>query len=92
MANTNNKPGFRPAKACPRPRPGNKISQERQIKVTRSHYEYKPNDSNGYHCTRYVPWIQMKGKWLEQAGFSIDTPVKIRVMDGCLVLTTEEQR
>jgi len=33
--------------------------------------------------------IQMKGHWLQQAGFEIDTPVKIRVMDGCLVLTAE---
>ncbi|MDO3384916.1 SymE family type I addiction module toxin [Gilvimarinus sp. SDUM040013] len=24
--------------------------------------------------------------WLEQAGFAIDTPVSVRVMEGCLVL------
>ena len=33
----------------------------------------------------------MKGHWLRQAGFEIDTPIKVRVMDGCLVLTTEQQ-
>jgi hypothetical protein len=38
---------------------------------------------------RPVPWIQLKGYWLQQAGFAINTPVKVRVMDGCLVLTTE---
>ena len=38
-----------------------------------------------------MPWIQMKGHWLDQAGFSIDTPVTVRVMEGCLVLTTEQQ-
>jgi uncharacterized protein (DUF433 family) len=36
-----------------------------------------------------VPWIQIKGYWLQQAGFEINTPVKVRVMKGCLVLTVE---
>ncbi|MES9904931.1 MAG: SymE family type I addiction module toxin [Sedimenticola sp.] len=27
------------------------------------------------------------GQWLERAGFSIDTPITVRVMEGCLVLT-----
>jgi toxic protein SymE len=39
---------------------------------------------------RPVPWIHLKGHWLNQAGFEISTPVKIRVMHGCLVLTAEE--
>jgi toxic protein SymE len=34
----------------------------------------------------------MKGHWLDQAGFSIDTPVTARVMEGCLVLTTDKQQ
>jgi toxic protein SymE len=37
-----------------------------------------------------VPWIQLKGYWLQQAGFEINTPLKVRVMPGCLVLTVEE--
>ena len=36
-----------------------------------------------------VPWIRMQGKWLEEAGFGVHTPVRIRVMLGCLVLTTD---
>ncbi|MEJ2693399.1 MAG: SymE family type I addiction module toxin [Candidatus Thiodiazotropha sp.] len=39
-----------------------------------------------------MSWIQMKGHWLDQAGFSIDTPVTARVMEGCLVLTTDKQQ
>ncbi|MBL1275077.1 MAG: type I toxin-antitoxin system SymE family toxin [Ectothiorhodospiraceae bacterium] len=31
----------------------------------------------------------MKGHWLQQAGFEINTPVKVRVMEGCLVITAE---
>ncbi|MCU7859418.1 MAG: type I toxin-antitoxin system SymE family toxin [Candidatus Thiodiazotropha sp. (ex Lucinoma kastoroae)] len=37
-----------------------------------------------------VPWIELKGQWLNQAGFEISTPVKVHVMHGCLVLTAEE--
>jgi hypothetical protein len=29
----------------------------------------------------------MRGDWLAAAGFDIKTPVRIRVMKGCLVLT-----
>jgi hypothetical protein len=62
--------------------------QERRIKVNQIHYLYKlKDDPSG--AGRAVPWIQLKGYWLQQAGFEIDTPVKVRVMDGCLVLTTE---
>jgi hypothetical protein len=35
-------------------------------------------------------WLQMKGRWLAQAGFDIRVPVRIRVMHGCLVLTVVE--
>ncbi|MEJ2611495.1 MAG: SymE family type I addiction module toxin [Candidatus Thiodiazotropha sp.] len=33
--------------------------------------------------------MQLKGHWLQQAGFEINALVKVRVMNGCLVLTTE---
>jgi toxic protein SymE len=36
-----------------------------------------------------VPWLQLKGYWLAQAGFTVDSPVTIRVMRGCLVLTAD---
>lgn len=34
-----------------------------------------------------IPMLRIRGKWLAQAGFTIGTPVKIRVMHGCLVMT-----
>jgi len=37
-----------------------------------------------------VPWINIRGQWLAQAGFIIQTPITVRVMDGCLVLTVEK--
>lgn len=33
--------------------------------------------------------ITLKGGWLEVAGFATGTPVNVRVMNGCLVLTAE---
>ena len=66
-----------------------KICQERKIKVNQIHYEYRTKEQSSHSGARSVPWIQMKGHWLRQAGFEIGTPIKIRVMDGCLVLTAE---
>jgi toxic protein SymE len=34
--------------------------------------------------------ITLKGNWLDDAGFTTGTKLKIRVMPGCLVLTAEE--
>ena len=63
--------------------------QERRIKVHQAHYGYrrKPDQDNPYHAGRSVPWVQLKGDWLAAAGFIIDMPIKVRVMEGCLVLT-----
>ncbi|XYQ55856.1 SymE family type I addiction module toxin [Pectobacterium carotovorum] len=37
-----------------------------------------------------APTITLKGYWLEDAGFTTVTPLKIRVMQGSLVLTAQE--
>ena len=60
--------------------------QERQLKVKRGYYERRARRIP-YPVPRPVPWVQLKGYWLEAAGFIIDTPIKVRVMEGCLVLT-----
>lgn len=58
------------------------------IKVNQTHYDYKPKGDTGpYHLHRAVPWVQLKGYWLEAVGFSIDTRIQVRIMKGCLVLT-----
>lgn len=35
------------------------------------------------------PSIRLYGLWLEQAGFAPQSLVRVRVMCGCLVITTE---
>ena len=67
-----------------------KTGQERHIKVNPTYYTH-PRKDNPSGCGRRVPQIQLKGDWLQQAGFEIDTPLKVRVMEGCLVITTEGQ-
>lgn len=54
----------------------------RQIKMGQMIYDYRRKDQS----QAKVPWLQLKGHWLDRAGFAIDTPVSVRVMDGCLVL------
>ena len=52
--------------------------QARTLKVCTTHYDYRLKDGR---LPRPVPWIQLKGYWLEQAGFSIDTPVLVKVSE-----------
>lgn len=41
------------------------------------------------HYSQY-PSLHLKGNWLKEAGFETGTPLKVRVMPGCLVLTAQE--
>lgn len=36
------------------------------------------------------PSVTLKGNWLAEAGFTTGTPVDVRVMQGCLILTARE--
>lgn len=36
-----------------------------------------------------IPWIRLRGLWLQQAGFTPQSRIRVRVMNGCLVITTE---
>ncbi|WP_084128005.1 SymE family type I addiction module toxin [Cellvibrio mixtus] len=59
----------------------------RKIKTGKVIYDYRRKHQYPQQAT--VPWLQLKGDWLQQAGFGINAPVTIRVMHGCLVLTAE---
>ena len=62
------------------------VCHTRRIKMGQMMYDYRRKDRS----QAKVPWLQLRGHWLDQAGFGIDVPVTFRVMEGCLVLTTEE--
>ena len=38
---------------------------------------------------RKIPWIRLRGLWLQQAGFAPQSRIRVRVMQGCLVITME---
>ena len=62
-------------------------NKQRQLKVREAYHSYQLNQN--CHQRTPIGEIQLKGHWLIQAGFEIDSPVKVRVMEGCLVLTSE---
>ncbi|WKD51048.1 SymE family type I addiction module toxin [Microbulbifer spongiae] len=66
-----------------------KICQERYIKVQEAFYEYRLKKESPYAASRSVPWITIRGHRLERTGFVVDLSSKVRVMEGCLVLTAE---
>ncbi len=35
------------------------------------------------------PAVTLKGRWLAEAGFGTGTPLEVRVMDGCMILTVK---
>ncbi|MFC5475434.1 SymE family type I addiction module toxin [Paraherbaspirillum soli] len=36
-----------------------------------------------------TPWIRLRGKWLLDAGFTPQTPIRVQVRRGCLFITRE---
>ena len=48
---------------------------------------YPPLKSKPNTPWRKIPWINLKGYWLEQAGFAIDTPFSIQVKENKIILT-----
>jgi hypothetical protein len=37
----------------------------------------------------HVPWIRLRGMWLQEAGFTPHSRVRVRVMKDCLIITKE---
>jgi len=60
---------------------------QRELKVRRSRYDYQTNQQ----CNLRTPIaeIQIKGKWLIEAGFDINAKVNVLVEHGKLVLVAE---
>lgn len=64
------------------------ISQftERHFKVAADYLAPGKRES-AYALPKKIPWIQLKGLWLQQAGFEPDDDIRVRVIKGCLVIT-----
>lgn len=59
----------------------------RQYKVRETYHSYQLKQNSRDRTP--IGEIHLKGNWLIQAGFDIETPVKVRVMEGCIVVTVE---
>jgi len=70
-------------------RPAN-TPTERRLTVGTQYYEVPGRVAEARRARR-VPWLQMRGDWLAAAGFDIQAPVRVRVMQGCLVVTVVEE-
>ena len=64
----------------------------RQLKVRQSYYDYQYRTTNGtlsYKTPPPVPWVQIKGYWLNQAGFTIGSELSVHIQDGCITLKVQ---
>ena len=77
------------ANKCTRNPRSSKVPGERRLTVGDQLYDYPERADGTPRRAARVPWLQMRGHWLAAAGFGIRTPVRVRVMQGCLVLTVE---
>ena len=65
---------------------------KRQLKVRQSYYSHQyhsPSYRLAYKPPKPVPWVEIKGYWLNKAGFNIGTPLSVEVKQGCIVLKTQ---
>lgn len=65
------------------------VCHTRQLKVTAGFHEYQLKQAPQERTA--IGQILLKGHWLVKAGFPVDWPVTVRVMEGCMVVTAEPE-
>jgi toxic protein SymE len=59
----------------------------RKLKVRKGFYDYLLSSSpSTYRAPPPVPYMLLKGYWLDKAGFTIGKNISIEVGEGCLVI------
>jgi toxic protein SymE len=80
MAKRNHKPEPCSAKG--------KFPYHRRLKVRSGDYDYQFVGNRHFkHKPIPVPWVQIKGYWLNQAGFPIGTELQVKISKKRIVLT-----
>jgi toxic protein SymE len=66
------------------------LPYERKLKVRASYYDHQFHNNHPLYLAQEaieVPWINIKGYWLHEAGFNINTPLVLKISKGKIVLT-----
>lgn len=64
----------------------NALAPIRAVKIGRTYFPVVPSSSNGFTGLRPVPWIRLRGVWLEKAGFNVGQSLKIQVLRKRIVI------
>ena len=59
--------------------------RERKLKVREGRRDYHLKDK-GHKGNPIVPFVLLKGTWLEKAGFAIGSPIRVQVKKGRLII------
>jgi toxic protein SymE len=57
-----------------------------RIRKVKLHGKYRPLQSCGWPNFKAVPWLNVSGQWLEQAGFKVGDAVEITVEQSTLII------
>jgi hypothetical protein len=63
--------------------------KKRKLKVRAGHYDRFSADRTSYKPSPQVPFVLLKGHWIEQVNFLIGQNISVEVRENQLILTTE---
>lgn len=63
--------------------------KNRKLKVRAGHYDRPYSGRTSHKPSSQVPFVLLKGHWLEQADFLIGQNIDVEVRDQQLILTIE---
>jgi len=63
--------------------------KNRTLKVRSGHYDHTIKGTNCYYVPPPVPFVLIKGYWLEKINFNIGKTVNVELKENQLILTAE---
>jgi toxic protein SymE len=63
--------------------------KNRKLRVRAGHYDRLSTERISYKPSPQLPFVLLKGQWLEQANFLIGQNIDVEVRENRVILTTE---